>query len=358
LKLITNIALRYPIEMKRNARDRQVKLVDEAFTRVCAAVNDMEPMVREIAAQLMGKYRSVSKKFLIQSLDRRLTYQMRAGENVTVPKKLHKRNGGDIQMEGEAEVQQSIIPPGTCGAFVTALEDEFAVVRKAAIRSLGELAKLRSEDFLQPSLDHLVDMFNDELYDIRVDAIATLAPIVGKFSIREEQLEQILGVLDDKCPNVRAGVHQIIGNCMCVNSKCIEVCVKHLLRSLSRFPADKFSIYSCLRSIGLKHPTLVADLTRDMLDIHPIFAYSEKRMDDESYIGKMVLILNAASKLSSVICEILPASVKKHYWIFRYVYSSLIDPVELLEREHRFIRYLPQALINTLNSEEADMVMG
>jgi len=40
-------------------------------------------------------------------------------------------------------------------------------------------------------------------------------------------------------------------------------------------------VFSCLRSLGLRHPTLVAELTRELLGIHPIFAYSEMHMDDD-----------------------------------------------------------------------------
>jgi len=43
----------------------------------------------------------------------------------------------------------------------------------------------------------------------------------------------------------------------------------------------------------------------------------------------MILILNAASKLASVIVEMLPPYAKKHYWTFRYIYSGLINPVEV-----------------------------
>lgn len=36
-----------------------------------------------------------------------------------------KMLGGDVPMEKDDEESQSLIPTGACGAFITALEDEF-----------------------------------------------------------------------------------------------------------------------------------------------------------------------------------------------------------------------------------------
>lgn len=36
-----------------------------------------------------------------------------------------KKLGEDVPMEKDDEEQQSLIPTGACGAFITALEDEF-----------------------------------------------------------------------------------------------------------------------------------------------------------------------------------------------------------------------------------------
>ncbi|VDO43430.1 unnamed protein product [Haemonchus placei] len=70
---------------------------------------------------------------------------------------------------------ESIVPRGACGAFVSALEDEFMSVRRAAVFSLGKLASTRPS-FATTALDHLADMFNDEI--VEVNCLVIIAVIV------------------------------------------------------------------------------------------------------------------------------------------------------------------------------------
>jgi hypothetical protein len=88
-----------------------------------------------------------------------------------------RKLGEDVPVERSDEDSASIIPTGACGAFVTALEDEFMgntfrhhvcflAVRQAAVYSLGLLAANRPQ-FSATALDHLADMFNDEIEQVR-----------------------------------------------------------------------------------------------------------------------------------------------------------------------------------------------
>lgn len=49
------------------------------------------------------------------------------------------------------------------------------------------------------SLDFLVDMFNDEIEDVRLKAISSLSKISENIVLREDQLETILGALEVFC---------------------------------------------------------------------------------------------------------------------------------------------------------------
>ena len=106
-----------------------------------------------------------------------------------------RKLGEDVPMEQDEE-GQAIIPTGACGAFITALEDEFMgklivcyntnqirlyrkqiifiyymylsrfiAVRQAAVYSLGKLATNRPL-FANMCIDHLADMFNDEIQQV------------------------------------------------------------------------------------------------------------------------------------------------------------------------------------------------
>lgn len=50
--------------------------------------------------------------------------------------------------------------------------------------------------FATTSLDFLVDMFNDEIEDVRLRAIDSLTRISHHIELREDQLEIILGALE------------------------------------------------------------------------------------------------------------------------------------------------------------------
>lgn len=68
-------------------------------------------------------------------------------------------------------------------------------VRTAAVDSLCELAT-QSPSFAVLSLDFLVDMFNDEIEAVRLNAINSLRRISPHIVLREDQLEIVLSVLD------------------------------------------------------------------------------------------------------------------------------------------------------------------
>lgn len=125
------------------------------------------------------------------------------------------------RMKGEEE---SIMPQGACGAFISALEDEFMCVRKAAVYSLGKLASTRP-GLAATALDHLADMFNDEIEEVRqimkrfkinfvlkvrLDSITALTPLVSRGILHKEQLETIIKCLDDATPVSRAALRRLL----------------------------------------------------------------------------------------------------------------------------------------------------
>ena len=67
-------------------------------------------------------------------------------------------------------------------------------VRNAALDSLCELAS-QSAGFARLSEDFMVDMFNDEIQTVRLNAINSLCKISHHIVLREDQLDIILNVL-------------------------------------------------------------------------------------------------------------------------------------------------------------------
>ena len=70
----------------------------------------------------------------------------------------------------------------------------FAEVRTAAIDSICELST-RSPNFASLSQDFIIDMFNDEIESIRLNAIESVRKISQHLLLREDQLDIILAAL-------------------------------------------------------------------------------------------------------------------------------------------------------------------
>ena len=71
-------------------------------------------------------------------------------------------------------------------------------VRNAAIDSLCELAN-QSASFANKCQDYLVDMFNDEIEAIRLNAINSIRKISHHVTLREDQLDLVLSVFKVQC---------------------------------------------------------------------------------------------------------------------------------------------------------------
>lgn len=71
-------------------------------------------------------------------------------------------------------------------------------VRTAAVDAVCQLS-MENSVFATTSLDFLVDMFNDEIEDVRLRAIDSLTRIAHHIVLREDQLETILGALEVGC---------------------------------------------------------------------------------------------------------------------------------------------------------------
>ena len=50
----------------------ELRLLDDAFVKICDLVNDSSMGVRALAAQLLGDFHAVDSKFLEQTLDKKL----------------------------------------------------------------------------------------------------------------------------------------------------------------------------------------------------------------------------------------------------------------------------------------------
>ncbi|KYN43132.1 Integrator complex subunit 4 [Trachymyrmex septentrionalis] len=297
LKLIYLLGREYPENIVVGSDGEDVRMVDCAFSQICSLMGDLSPRVRASAMSLLGTMKSVSRRYIEQALDKK-------------------------QKVVEADRPEVEEKSGSCGAFIHGLEDEFLEVRTAAVEALCTLS-LEQPSIARISLDFMVDMFNDEIQDVRLRAIESLKKMSSSVTLQEDQLETILGALEDFSGEVREGLHAMLAASHLATTNCLYMCVNRLLDNLSRYPQDRESIRSCLAELGASHPYLTLPLVPQLLGRHPFFDTPEPDVDEPSYASVLVLIFNAALHCPSM-HALFTEHASKHYHYLRDTMPHLV----------------------------------
>ncbi|XP_034024940.1 integrator complex subunit 4 isoform X2 [Thalassophryne amazonica] len=318
----------------------EIRLVDDAFGKISHMISDGSWMVRVQAAKTLGSMLQVSPHFLEQTLDKKLmsdlrrkrTAHERAKELFTSGEFSSGRKWADDAPKEKLDTNTvNLIASGACGAFVHGLEDEMYEVRIAAVEALCQLAR-SSPSFAEKCLDFLVDMFNDEIEEVRLQSIHVLREISTHITLREDQLDTVLAVLEDLSRDIREALHELLCYTNVSTKECIQLALLELLKNLNKYPTDRNSVWKCLKYLGSRHPTLVLPLVPELLSTHPYFDTPEPDMDDPAYIAVLVLVFNAAKS-----CPTMPALFSdhtfRHYAYLRDSLSHLVPPLRLPGRK-------------------------
>ncbi|XP_052782414.1 integrator complex subunit 4-like [Mya arenaria] len=317
--------------------DEVLRLVDDGFVRICIMINDISVNVRTKAASLLGSLHLVSVKFLEQTLDKQLMSNMRRKRTAAERAKEHYTSGvwssgkkwaDDAPKEELDPESVNVINIGACGAFVHGLEDEYSEVRNCTLDSICELAS-QNPQFAILSQDSIADMFNDEIESVRHNAINSLKKLSQHLEIREDQLEIMVGVLQDFSYVSRESLRDMLCEMKFATKECLNTCVVALLDNLRRYPQDRTSIWKCMHHLGKNCSSLALPLLPDLLCLHPYFDTPEPEMDDPAYISILVLVFNAAAGNHTA----LPM-FQEHTWRhYTYLRDSLPDLVPQLQCE-------------------------
>ncbi|XP_071952970.1 integrator complex subunit 4-like [Antedon mediterranea] len=357
--------------------DEKLRLVDDAFAKICQLVNDSSVLVRTTAVGLLGSLHRVSPHFLEQTLDKKLMSGLRRKRTAHERQKEQfvsgewssgKKWGDDAPKEELDPEAVTLMDTGACGAFVHGLEDEFLEVRHAALDSLCELAS-QSPAFASLSLDYLVDMLNDEIESVRLNAVYSLHKISKDIVLREDQLETVLNGLEDSSSDIRQGLHQLLYTVSFATKMCLHLTLQFLLKNLNKYPQDRISIWKCSKALGENHSNLALTLVPELLGTHAYFAIPEPDMDDPGYICVMILIFNSAVTQPTM-TTLLPEYTKRHYAYLRDSLPHLVPLVRHFQvvssaQTHTLVRancspqeFLQQALEKLEQVGRLDMDSG
>jgi hypothetical protein len=292
----------------------RVRMVDDAFARVCCGVLDSDCNVRAESCLILAKFGNVKEEYLLQTLSKELISRDMQGHR-------HVRARAQTRAERDgtwSEFDANLIDSASAGAIVVALEDEFAIVRSNAITAIAQLSKY-STRFAEQAVEFLVDMFNDEIDHVRVAALQSVMNLVA---LREEQVSMVIALLADRSAAVRDAACELLACCTAPST--------HILASMAVALATH-SRHSALASLGQRHSAFAPLLVDDLLRLDALFQPIEPNAEDPYYASLMVFFFNAAQHNPSLI-HLLPSYAAQHYALYRDVFPSI--PRALTEAAH------------------------
>ena len=213
------------------ADDEKIRLVDDVFSKICFMINDISVDVKVCAGSLLGQLQTVSSRFLLQTLDKKLMSDLKVRKFQKLRQKqlvssewtsstIDKGSSDSVVTD---EDNLNLLATGACGAFIHGLEDEFLEVRADAVDSLCQLA-LKCPKFAAKSIDFLVDMFNDEIESVRLKAIQALGKITHYVLLGDDQIDIVLSVIEVKLYKYYIIFNIIYSNkCIIVNKKRMDL---------------------------------------------------------------------------------------------------------------------------------------
>ncbi|CAG0912793.1 unnamed protein product [Notodromas monacha] len=327
----------FPV-LLQNSNSETNRLSDEVFGQVCSAMSDLSLKVRTLSAGLLGTIDKVSQVFVDQTLDKNLMSNMRKKRSAHERNREYVAGGGrpsgrhwgaeDTPREFVDGQAVRLVDLGACGAFVHGLEDQCMAVRANSIESIASLATRSCASFARAAIDFLVDMFNDEIEDVRLKAVHSITRIGNLVVIREDQLDTILSALEDFSLDIREALHEMLSQCRLSSKTCLKMCVEALLDNLVRYPQDRRSLRRCFKNLGANHANLVNLYLYELLQMHPFLDTPESSLNDNNYVCVLIMIFNAAAECP-MIFSMLENNVINHYRFLRGSLPHLIPEVQL-----------------------------
>ncbi len=326
VRLIHLLGCTYPHEEAPSPR--QWRVVDRVFVLLCVAVMDPSLQVRTTAAGLVGALPvAPSDHVLMQALSKKPLFQKPAEYG-------GGGGGGDYVLatldDDKSPVQAqwgslALQDQQAIGAFVHALEEEFAEVRLAALESICELS-LKSKAFASDALEYVADMLHDESSDVRLKTIHCLRRMGAVCArLQSEHLVMLLFLLSESAPHIRRAVQMLLQEVIHPDTTAFRNTVLCLCNNLARYPQDWEDVLEALVGLGKGHPVLCELLVEQLLGLdHPGFLVQERTVSDRRYVATLMLLTSAASG-NPRISALMPPLALKHAEYLRNKYAWLFD---------------------------------
>ncbi|KAI8878557.1 ARM repeat-containing protein [Backusella circina FSU 941] len=335
LNLMGVLSSLYPnhrMKLAHEQMDETTRLIDDAFNKVCDLINDASVVIRTKACVMMASYQQVGPNTLAQTFSKQIMSHLR--RNVPRYKKQQKYQHSIIPVaEGDIDVGSDefhLLDSGACGAFIHGLEDEYQEVRNASIDSICELC-MYNDQLIKKAVECLVDMFNDEIDKIRVNAIQSLRKIGTRaiLEFNDEQLEVSVGALQDSDTIARQATHDLFTVVRLTVQDSMVVLLEALEANMKRYPEDQLSIYRCLVDIGKRHDDYIEKLIPILLKLDKRYLPREANVEDNLYTAYVILIVNACTPNPKLL-NTLPKYIFRHFAYYKSKYPDCIPDLRKL----------------------------
>ncbi|CAG8559402.1 4298_t:CDS:10, partial [Acaulospora colombiana] len=311
LSLIWVLSTIHPEHMMSYALDdgktQKIRLLDDAFIKICDMVYDGSVKVRSKACTIMGSYRQVGESILLETLSQKVishgkTRKSNQGYGKNKRSRFIPTPEGDLDVESE---ELPLLKSNVCGAFIHGLEDAYQDVRNAAI-----------------------DMFQDEIDSVRLNSINSLCKIGTKYPIEldSELLQITVCVLNDSDPVVRMSTHRMLGVAKLKSQDLIPQFVDSLIPSMNKYPEDQLSIYRCFKNVGLTHGDYIEHYVPIFFKMESTYISREIKQNDPQ--RNLILVFNA-STTNPKILSMLPDYAGRHYEYLRIKFPDCFPDVNI-----------------------------
>ncbi|CDI96936.1 integrator complex subunit 4 [Echinococcus multilocularis] len=293
-------------------RRKCVKLVDDAFSRVCDRLQDPSRFVRETAAGLIADLaKFVSEESLMLTLEKTVMSDRQVKRSsdrasmsggvdkvalwgtVSSPSPARSKQRGAQSPAGPVSVDSiSLLSTGALGALINGLEDEFHEVRCATLSTITQIAAHNAR-FASLCQDILVDMLTDDIKVVRLRAVTALQTVGDQVPIVADQVGIVTSALAEDSVLIRQRIHNLLSRCRLISPPCLLSLLDGLLANLKAYPEDRDSVWNCAAAVGRRHPAFVEVCVYNLLRAHPWLSEPEPIREDPVYITVLLLVLNA-----------------------------------------------------------------
>ncbi|VDM21342.1 unnamed protein product, partial [Hydatigera taeniaeformis] len=241
-------------------RRKSIKLVDDAFSRVCDRLQDPSRYVRETAAGLIADLaKFVSEDSLMLTLEKTVMTDRqvkRSSERAVMSGGIDKvalwgtvsnpsparakRRGAQLPAGPICVDSISLLSTGALGALINGLEDEFHEVRCATLSTITQIAAHNAR-FASLCQDILVDMLTDDIQAVRLRAITALQTVGDQVPLVADQVGIVTSALAEDNAMIRQRIYSLLSRCRLISPPCLLSLLDGLLATLCQYPRDRDS---------------------------------------------------------------------------------------------------------------------